>query len=230
MLRRRAFRSLLLRSLTIAYAALGLEKAYLRVLIFERDIARASASATSDIDVEVRELRCDDIAAYGRYRPERDVAELDRRLAAGMRCFLTLSEGHVVGELWVVTVELWLAQLERLVPLAPDELWVYEAFVIPELRGRNVATVRATLVGERLKNEGYRRLLWLVSPHNRPQLGSAAKLGARRLGSAGYVRLGPFRRDFVRMRGHPGVQLASRRPERHGPELRGPGSGPGSRA
>jgi GNAT superfamily N-acetyltransferase len=201
MLHRGSVRSLLLRSLSVVSSELGLDRYYVRVLLFQRDITRSAPAIRADIPLELRDLAEDEIAGYCRQRTDPDEAEVRRRLADGYRCLVSWSDGRIIGEIWLGYGELWLGKLERRIRLSPDDVYVYHSFVIPELRGRNVGTARARLLGEHLRKEGSRRLVYTVAPHNRPGLGTPAKLGAECLGSVGYLRVGPFQRDFARLRG-----------------------------
>jgi ribosomal protein S18 acetylase RimI-like enzyme len=201
MVRRGAVRSLVLRSLSVAYSVLGLETRYVRVLLFGRDITNPPPPIRTDVPLELSELRDDQIAAYCRERPDLTEAEVRGRLAAGYRCLVSRIGERIVGEMWLATGEVWLPKLERSIRLEPEDVYVYYASLIPELRGRNVGSARSRLLGERLRREGYRRVLYSVAPHNRPARGLPAKLGAERLGTLGYVRIGPLERDFARVRG-----------------------------
>jgi ribosomal protein S18 acetylase RimI-like enzyme len=201
MVRRGAVRSLVLRSLSVAYSALGLETRYVRVLLFGRDITTPPPPIRADVPLELSELRDDQIDAYCRERRDVTEVEVRRRLAAGYRCLVSRSGVRIVGEMWLATGKVWLPKPERWIRLEPKDVYVYYASLIPELRGRNVGTARSRLLGERLRHEGYRRVLYSVSPHNRPARGLPAKLGAERLGTIGYVRIGPLERDFARIRG-----------------------------
>jgi GNAT superfamily N-acetyltransferase len=185
----------------VASSELGLDRYYVRVLLFQRDITRSAPGIRADLPLELRDLAEDDIADYCRQRADPGEAEVRRRLAAGYRCLVSWSEGRIIGEIWLGYEELWLGKLQRRIRLAPDDVYVYYSFVVPELRGRNVGTARARLMGERLMKAGSRRLVYTVAPHNRPGLGAPAKLGAERLGSVGYLRIGPYQRDFARLRG-----------------------------
>jgi hypothetical protein len=51
-----------------------------------------------------------------------------------------------------------------------------------------------------LAASGHRRVLATIYPENRPGVRMVEKLGYRRIGTIGYVSLGPWRRDFCRIR------------------------------
>lgn len=199
MIRRGALRSLVLRSLSVAYAALGLDRWYGRVLLFSRDVTASPPAIGADLPLELRDLTEDEIGGFCRARPDVGEADVRRRLDAGYRCLVSRSGERIVGEIWLVTGEVWHSALKRPIRLAPSDVYVYNSFVIPELRGRNLGTARSRLLGERLCAEGYRRMVYTVAPHNRPGLGPSAKLGAERLGSLGYVRVGSLQLDFARL-------------------------------
>jgi ribosomal protein S18 acetylase RimI-like enzyme len=198
MLRRGALRSVGLRSLSVAYDGLGFERWYVRVLLFARDLSKTPPGIEADRSLELRDLTEDEVVAFSRERPDPGDAEVRRRLAAGFRCVVARSGGRIVGETWLATGEVWLTKLGRRIVLRPDDIYVYYASVIPELRGRNIGSVRSRMLGEQLRAEGYRRMVYTVAPHNRPAFGPAMKLGAERLASIGYVRLGSLRLEFER--------------------------------
>ena len=77
----------------------------------------------------------------------------------------------------------------------------YDTYTAERCRGRGIAGVRALWAADYLREAGYRRLVGWIAPQNRPAFGPARKAGYRRLGVAGFIRLGPWRRDFVQPAG-----------------------------
>lgn len=203
MVQRGAVRSLVLRSLSVAYAVLGLDRRYARLLLFARDLTRPGPAIQTDVRFELSELSAHEADTYCRLRPDAGEAEVRRRLASGYRCLVSRVAGQIVGDVWFAAGDVWLPRLGRRVRLGPSDVYLYYASLSPELRGRNIGTARSRAVGEWLRREGYRRAVYAVSPYNRPALGVAAKLGAERLGSIGYVRVGPLERNFIRLAGAP---------------------------
>jgi GNAT superfamily N-acetyltransferase len=124
------------------------------------------------------------------------------RLAAGERCFVAWRDERIVSDAWAVSKRTVLLQHGVEVHIAADQIWLADSWVLPELRGRNIATQRGAMMTERLTAEGYTRAVYHVSARDRSALGPPRKLGARCLGSFGYLRLGPLRLDFEHMHGH----------------------------
>jgi len=201
MLRRGAVRSLVLRVSSVTYSVLGLDRLYARVLVFGRDITKPAPPVRTQVELELRELGAAETAAHCRERGEPTEAEVRRRIGAGYRFMVSRSGSRIVGEMWLATGDVWLSKLERWLRLEPDDVYVYYASLVPDLRGRDLGTARARVLGERLHQEGYRRIVYTVAPHNRPARGLPAKLGAELLGTLGYVRIGRLRRNFTFLRG-----------------------------
>jgi hypothetical protein len=191
---------LLLRSLSAAYKGLRLDHCYRRVLLFEY-AGPVSPVPRSEYSLTVREISQRELVDYQRYRPDCDAAQIAQRLAAGERCFVGWHEARIVCDAWWVFGEVSL--FGRLIRLGSRDVWAHRSFVTPELRGRNIDTVRGVVTRAQLWAEGYNRCLFCIWPRNRSSLGSAAKWGAERVGSIGYLRLGPLQFDFEHIRGRP---------------------------
>jgi hypothetical protein len=143
----------------------------------------------------LRFLDSADAEAYRALRAD-DGAELTRRLADGDRCFGAWLDGRLVSVRWFSSGSAWIEYLDLRVPLRPDELYMYDLYTAPDLRGRSVSRASAAGWQEVLAAEGVRRLVGSVLPENRPVLRATEKAGWRVVGRIGYVRLGPWRREF----------------------------------
>jgi RimJ/RimL family protein N-acetyltransferase len=77
---------------------------------------------------------------------------------------------------------------------------VYESFTSPEARGHNIPAVGVTHMTRHLRDAGYRRLVAIVLPENRPALRHAEKAGWRPIGTIGRVTLGPWSWVFCRVK------------------------------
>lgn len=200
--RRGAVRSFLFRSLSAVYQALRLDRCFLRVHLFVIEGSLPPAPHSS-YALTVEELDRSQVDEYCVYRPDTDRADIVRRIDRGERCFVGRHDGRIVGDAWWVAGDVYVSPLHRTLELGRDAIWAKHSFAIPEVRGRNVDTLRGVLTMQQLWAEGYQRCYFCVWPHNRSALGSATKWGARRLGTIGCLRLGPLRIDFERLSGQP---------------------------
>lgn len=139
-----------------------------------------------------------EVDEYVALRPKTDRAEVRRRLAAGQWCFTGRYEGRLVHVCWVARDRAWIDYLHREIRLAPDEAYLYQAFTAPDMRGQNISPARGRYVQHTLREMGYRRLLAVIMPENKPALRPVEKVGYRFAGTLGYVQIGPWRRHFGR--------------------------------
>lgn len=138
-----------------------------------------------------------ELAEYARFRPD-DAASARERFARGERCLAARSDGAIVSARWIASGEAVLEYLGRRLRLAPDEAFVHAAYTSPAFRGRGIAAACIHEYARRLRAEGHRRVLAAVGPENVPAIRSQARAGYRRMGTIGWVGVGPWRRHFLR--------------------------------
>jgi RimJ/RimL family protein N-acetyltransferase len=85
-------------------------------------------------------------------------------------------------------------------PLEDGDVYHYDSFTSPAHRRRGLSVVSQARVSEALRREGRRRVVRAVLPENRAAIRDAEKAGFRRAGTIGFVRVGPWRREFRRLR------------------------------
>jgi GNAT superfamily N-acetyltransferase len=180
----------------LAVRALG-ETVYRRLLIFERDLHEPPPSLDRAPAVVFDLLDEGGLAAYEALRPGR-LAQATARLAAGDRCLAGWSDGRLVAVRWLATGSPHVEYLGLRLPLAPDEIYHYDTFTDPALRRRGVSIAAQRALFPRLRDEGYRWSVRAILPENRAAVADAARGGYERRGRMGYVRIGPFRREFLR--------------------------------
>ena len=199
MLRREGVRRLLVRVAVVAGSVF-----YRCVVIHGRDLSEPLPEATSALPVEIRLLKATDAAALARHRvdlePTRVAARL-QRLADGQACVAAWLDDQIISSTWLAFDTAWLPQLHRRLSLSPNEVFIYDTYTIEPMRGRGLATIRALWTARYLRDAGYRYAIGHTARENRPAQGPPEKAGYRALGTAGYVRLGPWRRDFVHVAG-----------------------------
>lgn len=175
------------------------EIVYRRMVLMERRLDEPIAEISPYLPVTISLLRDTDLSEYIRFRPEIDPNEVRRRLASGQMCFAAWYEGRIIHAAWVATGRAWIGYLAREIALAPDEVYSYESFTAADFRGQNVAGARLSYMQQALQRAGYRRVLAAIMPENKPAFRPVAKTGFRTIGVMGYVRLGPWRWDFIRL-------------------------------
>jgi hypothetical protein len=116
----------------------------------------------------------------------------------GSQCHAAWHAGEIVSATWWHPGEAWIEDLGRRFRLRAGEVYLYDAWTIPRLRGRNITPVRSGQTLRALGEQGFVRAIAFVLPENQPIHKAVKKVGWRRFGTAGFVRIGPVRVEFVR--------------------------------
>jgi GNAT superfamily N-acetyltransferase len=180
------------------------ETVYRRAVLVERRLDASLAEITADAATSIEILSEDEVDDYVDLRPETSLTEIGSRLERNHVCFVARHEGRIVSAAWLATGRVWIDYLACGMELAPDEAYLYESFTAPAFRGRNIPTVRGAYEARYFRDAGYRRLVAVIMPENKPALRHSEKAGWHVFGMIGYVKLGPWRRDFYR--GKPGAR------------------------
>ncbi len=169
-----------------------------RLILIERDLSKPVEPVRSDLDFRFALLGPEEIDTYLAYRPERTRSELTQRFERGSVCFVAWIDGRIVSDAWYQRGEAWIEDLGRRFALARDEAYAYDAHTAPPLRGQSVTPARAARALEYLRQDGVRRAVGFVLPENGPARRSPVKSGWTPFGTAGFVRLGVARVEFVK--------------------------------
>lgn len=179
------------------------ETVYRRLLLLERPLQEPIPDVTARVSVVIGLLKKIEIAEYVQFRTEADIPGIQSRLDAGQVCFVARHQGALVSTSWAAANRAWIDYLSRELRLAPDEVYAYDSFTEPAFRGRSVDPARTAEKLRYFRAAGYRRMVCAVSPENRASFRSCAKVGYRPYGLIGYVRVGPWKRHFCRVRHGP---------------------------
>jgi GNAT superfamily N-acetyltransferase len=145
-------------------------------------------------------LTTSDLDRYRRLQPDADPDEIGIRLERGDFCFAMNHEGEIIHVCWVRRGRAHIDYLDCEVELPSDVGYAYEVFTKPEVRGRGVAGRRARLMEPPLIDAGFRAVLSAIGPEDGASLHFNQQAGHKVVGRMGYWRLGPWRRDFFRIR------------------------------
>jgi GNAT superfamily N-acetyltransferase len=181
------------------FGVLG-ETVYRRLALLELPLDEPLPQVAPSVSVDVAELREADVDEYAGFDPDSTADDVRRRLADGHRCLVARHRGRPVHVAWFARGRLPSEYLGRDIPLARTEAATFGTFTAPEARGQGVGpAVRASMARD-LREAGCRRLLSVVLPENSASLRMTEKLGYRRIGVVGFLRVGRWRRDFCRVR------------------------------
>jgi RimJ/RimL family protein N-acetyltransferase len=134
---------------------------------------------------------------YARLQPGATAVSVRERLEHE-RCFGAWHNGRLISTRWIATGTTNVEYLGRMLALAPREAWISETFTHAAYRGHAVSGAAGAALARALAGEGIRVQLAGVFPENQLGLRAFEKAGYRPVGTIGYVRVGPWRRDFLR--------------------------------
>jgi hypothetical protein len=183
---------------------------YRRLVLVEYGLDRDPPRFDPSVPVSYGVLGRGDVEEYRRLRPDTPRAEVERRLDAGHVCFLARVQGRMVHGVWFAPRRAYIAYLDRELPLAPGDAYMYDSHTEPGHRGLGIWKGGLIYTARYLRAAGYRRYLATILPENRAAMSQMrhASGSAEVLGS---LRLGPWRRDFGGQRLRP-AHSAPRRP------------------
>jgi hypothetical protein len=190
------------RRLVVRAAAAVRGLVYRDVILVALDVTHEVSGVERKVPVETRLLRPDVLEAYARFRAQSAENGVPRRrLEKGDACIAAWLDGEIVSAAWYSSDTAWVDDIGRALRLAPGEVFGYDLYTAESQRGLGVASERGRWAAGYFRAEGLRSVVAGLSPQNLPVQGPAQQLGYRTLGRAGFVRLGPLRRDFVRPEG-----------------------------
>ena len=99
------------------------------------------------------------------------------RLTGSTLCFLVLKDGLIVHATWGTFSSAWTRELQRYFCPPPGDLYVFESYTRPEVRGRGVYTFALRRIAEWAADQGTSRLWVTVEHDNPPSLKAVAKAG-----------------------------------------------------
>lgn len=180
---------------------------YCYLLSYSLDSGAALPQA--QVDFQLESLSPDDPGALRElvqiYRVPAEEQKILDRLENDELCFLAKVDGRIVGYVWIRHTGTVKEYNETLFTLAPDEVYYHDAYVLPEMRAKNIYTTMKALTGQIMAQRyGKRRAISFVRYDNHSSLGASRKLGAQRVGRIGYLKLfGKRHRYLIRHRPGP---------------------------
>jgi GNAT superfamily N-acetyltransferase len=170
------------------------ELGYRRQLVTELLLEGVPAPAAHAPGIDARFLGGGDLDDYAALHG--NTSEARARLARGGRCFGVWVDGRLASTVWLATGTAHIDYLARDFPLVEESVYIYEMYTSPEQRGRGLSEVASAAIYPILAEEGVRRMVGVLEPENTGANRTNKRAGYRVVGRIGYLKLGPWRRDF----------------------------------
>lgn len=164
---------------------------YRRRYLLRRPLCEPLPDRTTSLPLEIDWLTPGTLADYRAFRAAGDDSAAVW-LGSGHRCLVARHEGRIVGAMWCSTSGARSAQMGGELPLAPGEVYQFDAYTTPAARGAGISTAVSVAWLRQLRDEGRSAATLLVLPENRAALRAYAKAGYRIAAIVRCLRLGPW--------------------------------------
>jgi hypothetical protein len=117
------------------------------------------------------------------FTPIFDVNESVERMNRGERCFFLKANGKMTNYIWFCPNDKYIPEIQCTLKLRPGELYVYNAYAVPEYRGKNFHVFVHDCARSRMIKAGFTREIIARMGWNARADHVLKKLNARALGS-----------------------------------------------
>ncbi|MGE3268784.1 MAG: N-acetyltransferase family protein [Chloroflexota bacterium] len=134
--------------------------------------------------------------------PAENWSDVGDRLALNHWCLVGLCDGAVAHVAWAGVGRFKAYWSDRWFRLQPDDAYLYGAYTMPRFRGLRIHPASALSRLQEMRKRGVRRVYWFVDPSNHAARQLPAKVGAVRVGIAGFLEVAGIRLHFLTDVGH----------------------------
>lgn len=173
---------------------------YRSVRIFEASLEVSLPELPAIPGFQVSILSVSEMPEYLRAFPEVEVKPWAQGLPAGETCFVGRVDGQIVATRWARRRPFPFDYLGRPFRMGPRDVYIHSAFTSQRHRGRGYSAVLLSVLCCHFQQAGCVRALGVVVPDNENSERTLARLGFRWRRNEGYVRIGPWRWQFDRLR------------------------------
>ena len=177
---------------------LASELGYRRLLLLERPLAQPIPELEPAFPLRIDILNPSEVDDHLAFRPEIARACALDRLRSGQLCFVARHENRIVSACWTTTQPAWVEFLACGIPVAAGEVYLFDAFTLPDFRGQRVAPALCTHQLMHFQRAGLRRAIRATLPENAPALRAHAKCGFVPFALIRRLRIGPWQHVFQR--------------------------------
>jgi GNAT superfamily N-acetyltransferase len=152
------------------------------------------------VPVTTGQLESSAVSEYIAFRPDQDAEEIKHRFDRGDLCFVARHEDRIVSACWLMLNRAYAEYLDREFEVGMNLVFPHDGFTLPEYRRQKVIHHLGEHIARYLKENGFAGVVMALHPSNTAALQGAATGRFKTVGSVGFVKIGPWRRDFVRLR------------------------------
>jgi L-amino acid N-acyltransferase YncA len=167
-----------LRSATVHLLRVAKQRLFFRgdCFLYARSLEESIPITQSINGLILREARISDLHLFEALKKPSDLLWYRMLLERGRSCVMALEDNQLVAYGWF-TLEVDPLVERTYVPLAQDEIFIFDLFTRPAFRHRGIQSVLLQYMLELARKRGYKRALSLVVVDNVPSLNLHDKLG-----------------------------------------------------
>ena len=170
------------------------------LVMFELNLTDPINEIMSELLITIRLGSKHDINSFSKetydYDEKGKFYSLDR-MNKGDKCFLAVSQGRIVGYLWLMYGEMELDKNRLHIVLPNEKAFVYKGFVIDEFRGKRILYCIDQEIIKELRREGKTAMLTIVARDNRASIKARERIGFKEIGKIIQIRVCGFEYDFI---------------------------------
>jgi GNAT superfamily N-acetyltransferase len=164
--------------------------AYERGVLWALDLESAPpATSRPSTNATFTEATPEDAGALAAAMSYTGPEEVQRRSAAGSRCFVARIGDAIAAYGWVSQGEERIGELERLLRMRPGEAYIWDCATLEPYRRQGLYSALLVYIVAMLRREGLRRIWIGASLQNRPSLKGFANAGFQPVITILYARL-----------------------------------------
>lgn len=178
---------------------------YRRLILLERSLEAPIPEIKPLVTVNIELLKKTELDEYATFRSKNDLIQIENdpykiadRLNAGHWCFVARHGGEIISDCWASIHHVRFSRLYYKLRLAQGKVYFYDAFTRPDFRGKSVLPAILEEMIRHSHAAGYLRIICEVVPENKPSLQAFGKVGFKPFGVIGYIKIGPWHRNFYR--------------------------------
>ena len=178
---------------------------YRRLILLERSLEAPISEIKPLVTVNIELLKKTELDEYATFRSKNDLIQIENdpykiadRLNAGHWSFVARHGGEIISDCWASIHHVRFSRLYYKLRLAQGEVYFYDAFTRPDFRGKSVLPAILEEMIRHFRAAGYLRIICEVVPENKPSLQAFGKVGFKPFGVIGYIKIGPWHRNFYR--------------------------------
>ena len=175
-------------SITRQVSARLLTTVYRRMLFLAYRLHPRIPVYSAAIDVRFAELDPAEMPAYMAFRPDSDLAEIERRFNRRDRCFVGWHDGEIVDACWTAKGIVSVPYLERGLQVPVGDIYSYDSFTAREHRGHGLYMARNSFTARLNHAEGFERSIALGAFENYSAWLILTRSGLETLGAYHYIR------------------------------------------